>query len=223
MKTSNKILFGFVMFALAVQTTCIVIANNKSNEISKKAPEILKEVAMDRPITTLSIAATAWVNLHKSSENHITITSRGAKPEGKYDITFSNDTCYIHSSKGDWRENIVVKVNSNQIKNIIIKTAKGMAVNGKYDSLFVDNWGSRFQISHDSHVNYLNIHGINSSNNQLVNIDFLDLDLRNAKINGNNIKNLTNINLQNNSELTVKGLPDFSEIKKDETSKITFE
>ncbi|AWW29037.1 hypothetical protein DN752_02170 [Echinicola strongylocentroti] len=223
MKTSNKILFGFVLFALVVQTTCIVIANNKSNEINKKTPEILKEVAMDRPISTLSIDADSWVDLHKSSENHITITSRGAKPEGNYNITFSNDTCYIHSSKDDWRDNILVKVNSNDIKNIIIRKANRTTVYGNYDSLFVDNWGSRFQISQNSHVNYLNIHGINRSDNELANIDFLDLDLRNAKINGENIKNLNTINLQDKSELIIKGIPTFTELKKDKNSKITFQ
>ena len=98
-----------------------------------------------------------------------------------------------------------------------------MTISGNYDSLFVDNLGCYFKLAYNnSHVNYLNIRGLNQSKNELAHIDHLDLHLENASINGNNIKNLTNINLQNNSELTVKGLPDFSEIKKDETSKITF-
>lgn len=222
MKTSNKLLLGTLIFALAIQTTCFVIAHNVSQ---KKRPEkavIIEESKFDRTFSTIVIETKATVQLIKNTKDLSIIRDLHGNAKGTYQVKLSNDTCYVYSKVEEY-ENVSIEINSNDVRNIVLKNASGVYISGQYDTLNVDNLGVyRLTFNNSSSINYLNYTGGNNSVAHLENITTLDISLNNAQAKGTNVKNIDRADLKKNSELTIRGMPHLQQLQKDQTSKITF-
>ncbi|GGZ31182.1 hypothetical protein GCM10007049_25220 [Echinicola pacifica] len=219
MKTSNKVIFGFLLAAIMVQTTLMVIAHNVSQDRPPVAATILQEVELTDSFTTLHLHINGHVNITESQKNQLVIKTYDENASKNYQIDIKNDTCFVYSEA---KEYVTLDINTNKMRQLIIDQASSLDIRGKYDSLWVHNHKSRLSIQHkDTRINFLQLTATERSNNNLQNIGALDLSLDHSSLNGSNINNLTS-DIRNNSDLNIEGLPNINGLKKDDNSKINF-
>ncbi|WP_186756653.1 hypothetical protein [Echinicola salinicaeni] len=223
MKTSNKILLGFVIFAITLQTTCFVIADNYSRVHNTKSNPLapLKEFTLDESFSNLKITNHARVTVKSSEQSKVSIIGYKDTTTVIYNVQIKNDTCFVSiSANENVSPNQFITIDVSDLKNIDIAKNSNVSIQGNYHSLNVLNRGGRLDMNNSFKINKLSLQSSENAKNFIHHSDSLELSLDQSEAFIRNINKTLDLKMTN-SKITIQQSPlNQINIEKDNSSKV---
>ncbi|MBD8490851.1 hypothetical protein IFO69_19015 [Echinicola sp. CAU 1574] len=222
MKTSNKILLGFVLFAITLQTTCLVIAHNYSKvHIEKRNSLIpLKEFTLDESFSNLKITNQVRVTVRSNELSKVSIIGNKDSIEVNYNVYVKNDTCFISLKDigKEYPQSITLDV--KDLKSIIMTQNSNVFVQGEYQKLKVWNRGGRLDMNNNFKINKLTLQSSENAKNFIHHIDSLELSLDQSEAFIRNNNKTLDLKMTNSKITVQQSSPNQINIEKDNNSKV---
>lgn len=224
MKTSNKILLGFVLFAFVLQTTCIVIAHNysKKSGLDYSAIVPLKEQMLAEHFSSIKVLTPTNITITKSVTSKVLfkgLRDTVSSGELNHHVWIENDTCFISRKTNEQSPTQFILIDVKNLENIDMDKNSIVSVHGNYDALNIENRGGRLDMNHDVKVKKLDLTATGQSKNHINLTDTISGSLNEAEADLQNITSSINLKMEK-SKLSIRNAPNQVNIEKDNNSKV---
>ncbi len=223
MKTSHKILIGFVLLYLIGQSITFSIGHSTVMENRQKRKNIQSQkttVPLHKDFSVLMVEAKGHITLNQSCTSEAEFYGNQHLLNTSLECIVKNDTCFVRAFAPDSVGTRNLIINTPGIRNIHLVENNFFQLRGKFDSLDIHHEKGRLRINRDSQIGYLRLIAKNKTHNDLNGIQNGHFKLDNAKIDLRSKAKGLKIKLRNNSNITIYKSPDQLQLEKDESSKI---
>ncbi len=222
MKTSNTILLGFVLLYLIVQSISFAIGHSNATGTKEKrafSESLIRSQPFEEDFSVLMIEANGFYTLHQAAEPVANFNGNQEFSTTSLECTVTNDTCFVRAIAPDSVGSRNLALNLPDIRRIHISPDAVFQLNGKFDSLYVQNDKARFIINSSSHIGFLELDAHHSTQNDLRQVQKGIFNVDNDVIQLIDKANDLEVNLKN-SNIRIHDSPDKLLVEKDASSKV---